>query len=47
MNPSNGERDINIPFELSKNFGHFDLGVYCKIIKDGIVKKNDEISIIS
>ena len=47
VNPSNGERDINIPFELSKNFGHFDLGVYCKIIKDGIVKKNDEITIIS
>ncbi len=46
VNPDNGERDINIPFELNKHFGHFDLGVYCKVIKDGVVKENDEIKTI-
>ncbi len=47
VNPDTGERDINIPFELNKHFRHFNLGVYCKVLKDGFVKKNDDIKIIS
>ena len=47
VNPDNGERDINIPFELNKHYGHYDLGVYCKVIKDGTVKIDDKVQIIS
>ena len=47
VNPDNGERDINIPFELNKHFGHFDLGVYCKVIKNGSAKINDEVEILN
>ena len=46
VNPKNGKRDINVPLELNKHYGHFDLGVYCKVIKHGIVKINDEVNII-
>ena len=47
VNPDNGLRDINIPFELNKHYGHFDLGVYCKVVTNGNVKIDDEIQIIN
>ena len=45
VNPDTGERDINIPFELNKNYGHFDLGVYLRVIKGGVVKQKDKIEV--
>ena len=45
VNPISGERDINIPFELNKNYGHFDLGVYLRVIKGGEVKQEDKIDV--
>ena len=45
VNPENGQRDIDIPKEISKNFGHVDLGVYAKVIKNGEVSVSDNLFI--
>tara|TARA_B100000767_G_scaffold5656_1_gene5451 strand:- start:426 stop:656 length:231 start_codon:yes stop_codon:yes gene_type:complete len=45
VNPENGQRDIDIPKEISKNFGHVDLGVYAKVIKNGVVSVSDNLFI--
>ena len=34
-----------IPVELNKNYGHFDLGVYLRVIKGGVVKQEDKIEV--
>ena len=43
VNPNNGQRDLNIPNQLQKMYGHYDLGVYGKVLNKGIIKINDEI----
>ena len=43
VNPNNGLRDLNIPNQLQKIYGHYDLGVYGKVLNKGIIKINDEI----
>ncbi len=46
VNPDNGMRDLNIPNQLYKNYGHDDLGVYGKVINKGEIKLNDKIRLI-
>ena len=43
VNPNTGLRDLNIPNQLQKIYGHYDLGVYGKVLNKGIIKINDEI----
>ena len=43
VNPNTGLRDLNIPNRLRKIYGHYDLGVYGKVLNKGIIKINDEI----
>lgn len=43
VNPESGERDIRVPFELRKHFGHYDMGIYAEIRDTGIVSISDEI----
>ena len=43
VNPKTGLRDLNIPNQLQKIYGHYDLGVYGKVLNKGIIKINDEI----
>ena len=45
VNPNTGLRDLNIPNQLQKIYGHYDLGVYGKVLNKGIIKVNDEINI--
>ena len=45
VNPENAIRDVNIPYEIKKHFGHLDLGVYAKVKKTGIISVNDELII--
>ena len=45
VNPENALRDINIPLEIKKHFGHLDLGIYAKVKKTGIISVNDELII--
>ena len=43
VNPNSGLRDLNVPNKLQKIYGHYDLGVYGKVLNKGIIKINDEI----
>ena len=43
VNPNNGLRDLNIPNQLQKIYGHYDLGVYGKVLNKGVININDEI----
>ena len=45
VNPQNGKRDINIPNQLHKIYGHSDLGVYGLVLNKGSLKTGDEIKI--
>lgn len=31
VNPETAERDINVPAEIRRHFGHFDMGVYAEV----------------
>ena len=43
VNPKTGLRDLNIPNKLQKIYGHYDLGVYGRVLNKGTIKINDEI----
>ncbi len=43
VNPATGERDMNLVKALKSGFGHIDMGVYAKVIKDGTIRPGDEI----
>ena len=45
VNPQNGKRDINVPNQLYKIYGHSDLGVYGLVLNKGSIKIGDEIKI--
>lgn len=46
VNPLTAERDLNIPKDLQRGYGHIDCGVYARVVKDGTVKVGDTISIL-
>ena len=43
VNPKTGLRDLNIPNQLKKIYGHYDLGVYGRVLNKGTIKINDEV----
>lgn len=43
VNPVTGERDLDIPGELRKHYGHKDLGVYLVSLTSGKVVVGDEV----
>ena len=45
VNPSTGERDMNIPLKLKDAYGHGDLGVYAEVLEGGMIKPGDTIAI--
>lgn len=45
VNPETGERDIKVPFELNRHFGHYNMGIYAEVITTGEVKISDGIDI--
>ena len=45
VNPVTGERDLDIPGELRKRFGHKDLGVYLVARTDGKVVVGDHVTV--
>ena len=45
VNPDTAERDIRLPVELLKKFGHGDMGVYLTVETDGIVRTGDVVRI--
>ena len=44
--PKTGKQDCDTLSALSKNYGHQDFGVYCKVIQSGIISQGDEIKVI-
>lgn len=45
VNPVSGERDMDIPGELRKRFGHKDLGIYLVACSSGRVVVGDRLSV--
>lgn len=43
VNPDSGVRDIDIPGEIRRHRGHFDMGVYAEVIGSGSVSVGDSI----
>ncbi len=46
VNPETGARDIQLPFELRKHFGHFDMGIYAEVEESGEVAIGDDLHVI-
>ncbi len=46
VNPDTAERDMNIPKDLQRGFGHIDCGVFAKVIDGGTVRAGDQIRIL-
>lgn len=47
VNPATGERDVNVPAALKKNFGHLDLGVYAEVLEGAEVAEGAPVRVIS
>ena len=45
VNPESAKRDINLPYEINNHYGHFDLGVYARVVKSGLVSVQDQLDI--
>ncbi|MFC3053318.1 MOSC domain-containing protein [Kordiimonas pumila] len=45
VNPDTAERDMNLPLQIRKNYGHLDCGIYVDVIKGGMLKKGDTITL--
>ncbi len=45
VDPETGERDLNIPKDLQRGFGHIDLGVYAAVTVGGNVAAGDSLSL--
>ena len=45
-NPTTGKQDCDTLSALSENYGHQDFGVYCRVIKPGIISKGNAIKLI-
>ncbi|MEX0298761.1 MAG: MOSC domain-containing protein [Kordiimonas sp.] len=43
VNLETAERDMNIPLQIRKNYGHIDCGVYVDVIKGGTLTVGDTI----
>lgn len=46
VNPATGARDIDIPAELEKHFGHKDLGLYADVAMGGTVQLGNVLSVL-
>jgi uncharacterized protein len=45
VNPDTAERDINVPAEIRKHFGHFDMGIYAEVQTGGHIAVGDAVVI--
>lgn len=44
VDPTTARRDVNIPAELARRYGHTDCGVYARVVQGGRVAVGDEIA---
>jgi uncharacterized protein len=45
VNPDTAERDVDICTALWENYGHRDCGIYARIVKAGVIRQGDVISV--
>ena len=45
VNPDTAARDMNLPTEIRKHFGHFDMGIYAEIETSGEVTIRDSVKL--
>jgi uncharacterized protein YcbX len=43
VDPDNGKRDMAIPAELQRAFGHTDFGIYARVVSDGTITLGDPV----
>lgn len=43
VDPETGERDLNLPKDLQRGFGHTDMGVYAAVAKGGGIATGDNL----
>lgn len=46
VNPVTAERDLNIPKDLQRGYGHIDCGVYGHVIKSGLISAGNDIQVL-
>ena len=46
VNPDTAARDMNLPAEIRKHFGHFDMGIYAEVQTSGTVSIGDPLSLV-
>lgn len=43
VNPATAERDMNIPKDMMRGYGHIDCGVFARVVEGGVVNIGDEL----
>ncbi|MEM1048620.1 MAG: MOSC domain-containing protein [Pseudomonadota bacterium] len=46
VNPDTAERDLRVPNLLRRTYGHFDMGVYARVIEGGPIVPGDPVTLI-
>lgn len=46
VNPDTAERDMNIPKDLQRGYGHVDCGVFARVSEGGEITTGDTISVV-
>ena len=47
VDPDTGARDMDLPAQLARRWGHTDFGVYAKVVSAGTVKPGDQLVVIA
>jgi MOSC domain-containing protein len=47
VDPITALRDLTLPHDMMRNFGHDDCGVYAEVIADGAIAAGDQIRVVS
>jgi len=45
VNPETATRDLNIPVELNRHYGHGDLGVYAEVLRGGSIRIGAQVKV--
>ncbi len=43
VNPETAERDIDVPGDLRRSFGHVNMGIYAEVVEGGTVAVGDQV----
>jgi uncharacterized protein YcbX len=46
VDPQTGIRDLQLPKALMTAFGHFDCGIYCKVLSGGRLAEGERLELV-